>query len=85
MVWCECSLAGNEEKEMKKQFGKLSKKKQEKVEARYHDKSPQEFDAIMSEAVLHRPREKKKAGTAPQLSQKPGRKKGLSLARHSEK
>jgi len=40
---------------MKKQFGKLSKAEQEKIESEYHQMKPEEFDELMSEAKLHTP------------------------------
>ena len=40
---------------MKKQFAKLSKSEQEKVEAWYHDQNPQEFDDVMRRASTHSP------------------------------
>jgi predicted DNA binding CopG/RHH family protein len=44
-----------EEKKMKKQFGKLSKAEQEKIESKYHQMKPEEFDELMSEAKQHTP------------------------------
>ena len=44
-----------EEKEMKKQFAKLSKAEQEKVEAEYHRMKPADFDRVMSQAKQHAP------------------------------
>jgi len=44
-----------EKKEMKKQFAKLSKIEQEKIEAEYHNKRPEEFDNLMSRAKTHSP------------------------------
>ena len=40
---------------MKKQFGKLSKSEQEKVESDYHRTKPEEFDKVMSRAKSHSP------------------------------
>ena len=45
----------NEEKEMKKQFGKLSKATQEKIEVEYHQMKPEEFEETMSRAKRHTP------------------------------
>jgi hypothetical protein len=35
---------------MKKQFGRLSKAEQEKIEKKYHQMNPADFDDLMSEA-----------------------------------
>lgn len=40
---------------MKKQFARLSKVEQEKVEAEYHNKRPEEFNQLMSQAKTHSP------------------------------
>ncbi|MEO6725262.1 MAG: hypothetical protein ABIP14_08160 [Blastocatellia bacterium] len=40
---------------MKKQFSKLSKAEQEKVELEYHQMNPAEFDEQMKHAKLHVP------------------------------
>ena len=40
---------------MKKQFGKLSKSEQEKVESDYHRMKPEEFGKVMSRAESHSP------------------------------
>ncbi len=40
---------------MKKQFAKLSKTEQEKVEMEYHRMKPEEFDEPMSQARRHTP------------------------------
>ena len=40
---------------MKKKFGKLSKREQEKVEAEYHRMKPEDFDEVMSTAARHTP------------------------------
>ena len=45
----------NEKKEMKKQFAKLSKAEQEKVELQYHQMKPDGFDKAMSQAKRHSP------------------------------
>jgi hypothetical protein len=42
-------------KEMKKQFAKLSKAEQEKVELRYHQMKPEDFDKVMSRAKRQTP------------------------------
>ena len=47
--------AKEEEKVMKKKFGKLSKREQEKVEAEYHRMKPEDFDEVMSTAARHTP------------------------------
>lgn len=44
-----------EEKEMKKEFAKLSRAKQEKVELEYHQMQPEEFDELMARAKSHSP------------------------------
>jgi hypothetical protein len=46
---------------MKKQFAKLSKADQERVEAGYHDKDPHEFDTAMSRASVRHLNSKAKA------------------------
>ena len=43
-------IKAKEEKEMKKQFAKLSKAEREKVEAEYHAMRPEDFDKAMSQA-----------------------------------
>jgi len=40
---------------MKKTFGKLTKREQEKVEAEYHQMKPEDFDEIMSAATRQSP------------------------------
>ena len=40
---------------MKRQFGKLSQGEREKIEARYHQMKPADFDERMSRAKRHRP------------------------------
>ena len=40
---------------MKKQFSKLTKLEQEKVELEYHRMKPEEFDELMSRAKSHTP------------------------------
>jgi hypothetical protein len=45
----------DEKKEMKKQFAKLSKAEQEKVELRYHQMKPEDFDKVMSRAKRQTP------------------------------
>ncbi len=40
---------------MKKKFGKLAKREQEKVETQYHRMKPAEFDDLMSAATRHTP------------------------------
>lgn len=40
---------------MKKQFAKLSKVEQERIEAEYQSKRPEEFDHLMSRAKTHSP------------------------------
>ena len=40
---------------MKKQFSKLSKTEQEKVEAEYHQVKPEDFDELMTHAGHHSP------------------------------
>ena len=40
---------------MKKQFAKLSKKAQARVEAKYHQMKPADFDEVMSAATPHAP------------------------------
>jgi len=40
---------------MKKRFGKLSKREQEKVEAEYHRMKPEDFDEVMSTATRRTP------------------------------
>ncbi len=40
---------------MKKQFAKLPKAKQEKIESKYHQMKPEEFDEQMSQAEHHTP------------------------------
>ena len=40
---------------MKKQFAKLSKTEQEKVEAWYHEQNPENFDDLMRRAKTHSP------------------------------
>ena len=40
---------------MKKTFGKLTKREQEKVEAEYHRMKPDDFDEIMSTATRQSP------------------------------
>jgi len=40
---------------MKKQFGKLSKAAQEKIELEYHQMKPEKFDKPMSRAKRHTP------------------------------
>ena len=47
--------AKEEEKVMKKKFGKLSKREQHKVEAEYHRMKPEDFDEVMSTAARHTP------------------------------
>lgn len=47
--------AKQEEKEMKRQFAKLSKAGQQKVESDYHRMKPEEFDTVMSRAKPHSP------------------------------
>ena len=44
-----------EEKQMKKQFAKLSKTEQAKVEAWYHEQTPQHFADVMQRASIHSP------------------------------
>lgn len=44
-----------EEKEMKREFAKLSKAEQEKVELEYHRAKPDGFDTLMSGATPHSP------------------------------
>jgi len=44
-----------EEKTMKKQFGKLPKVERERIEAQYHKMSPQDFDERMSRAKRPNP------------------------------
>lgn len=44
-----------EEKEMKKEFAKLSRLEQEKVELEYHRMQPEEFDKLMAGAKPHSP------------------------------
>jgi len=53
---------------MKKQFGKLSKAEREEIEASYHEKSPQEFDELMSRASAHHPIPKSRVKSARKLS-----------------
>ena len=55
---------------MKKQFSKLSKAEREEIEASYHEKSPQEFDELMSRASAHHPSPKSRVKSARKLSQK---------------
>jgi hypothetical protein len=43
------------EKSMKKQIAALSKSAQEKLESEYHRMKPQDFDATMAQAKLHKP------------------------------
>ena len=43
------------EKTMKKQFGKLPKIEREKIETRYHEMSPRDFDLRMSRAKRQSP------------------------------
>jgi hypothetical protein len=40
---------------MKKQLRKPPETKQEKLEDWYHDRNPQEFDSLMSQAATHSP------------------------------
>lgn len=40
---------------MKKQFAKLSKSEQEKVEKEYHQMRPDEFDQLMTRTKQHLP------------------------------
>ena len=40
---------------MKKKFGKLTKREQEKVEAEYHRMKPDDFDEMMSTATRQSP------------------------------
>jgi hypothetical protein len=40
---------------MKKQFAKLTKREQEKIEADYHNMDPREFDITMKKASPHQP------------------------------
>ena len=40
---------------MKKKFGRLTKRQQEKVEAEYHRMKPADFDEIMSTATRQSP------------------------------
>ena len=40
---------------MKKQFGKLPKTEQEKIELEYHQMKPEEFDEQMTQAKRHVP------------------------------
>ncbi len=40
---------------MKKKFGRLTKREQEKVEAEYHRMKPEDFDEIMSPATRQSP------------------------------
>ena len=40
---------------MKKQFSRLTKSDQEKIEFEYHQMNPDEFDELMSQAKLHTP------------------------------
>ena len=40
---------------MKKKFGKLTKREQEKIEAEYHQMKPGDFDEIMSTATRQSP------------------------------
>jgi hypothetical protein len=40
---------------MKKKFGRLTKRQQEKVEAEYHRMKPEDFDEIMSTATRQSP------------------------------
>jgi len=42
-----------EEEEMKKQFGKLPKSEQERIELEYHQMNPHELDEQMSQARTH--------------------------------
>lgn len=44
-----------EEKEMKREFAKLSKAEQEKVELEYHQTKPEAFDELMAGATPHSP------------------------------
>jgi len=44
-----------EAKEMKKQFAKLSRAEQEKIESNYHRMKPEELDGVMSSAKPHSP------------------------------
>jgi hypothetical protein len=44
-----------EEKEMKKEFAKLSRGAQERVELEYHGMKPEEFDKLMAGAKPHSP------------------------------
>jgi len=44
-----------EEKEMKREFAKLSRVEQEKVELEYHRMQPEEFDKLMAGAKPHSP------------------------------
>lgn len=39
---------------MKRQFAKLSKTEQEKVEAEYHQMNPRDLDEVMAQAKKHR-------------------------------
>jgi len=40
---------------MRKSFGKLPKREQEKIEAKYHKMNPRDFDGTMSRARRHSP------------------------------
>ena len=43
------------ENAMKKQFAKLSKAEQEKVELEYHHMKPKDFDEALTQAKSHKP------------------------------
>ncbi len=40
---------------MKKQFGKLSKAEQQKIESEYHRIKPEELNKLMTRATPHKP------------------------------
>ena len=66
---------------MKKQFGKLSKRTQEQIEAEYHHQTPEEFDPLMSRAL----EVIKEARPAPRVAKKAARKKTPALKRQLTK
>jgi hypothetical protein len=49
----EAQEAQEEEKEMKRRFGKLTRAEQERIELEYHQMDPHQFDERMAQAKTH--------------------------------
>jgi len=68
---------------MNKQFGKLSKRQQRRIEASYHNSKPEDFDVLMTRAT--REKAVKRESTLAAKSKRPLQKKQAQPKRPLEK